>query len=1073
MKKTDKKAVEKSIKLTEISTLQDGLYEKIMSQEFQDKLQASLDAQEIWTEQEDLDPQEAVPGLAAYFSLLLRNRLKELADRDDTDNAEEEIRFINDCIRHLFRSDRELGQALTVSLRKSLLLSLQHTKNQISREAARKSRPRPDTSLSRSFLFTNSRKDVNIASELRREILSSDRIDLLVSFIKYSGLRMILPELQQFTDRGGKLRIITTTYMGATDPKAVIQLYKLPHTEIRISYNTKETRLHAKAYMFYRSSGYSTAYIGSSNLSHAAIADGLEWNMKITAQDQPHILEKMRATFETYWNSADFSPFTSDQEKPLRDSIDAIRHPDTDRPSDYIFDIHPYPYQQTVLDTLQAERELKHCFRNLIVAATGTGKTAIAAFDYRRFAESRRPKTTHLLFLAHRKEILEQSRSCFRQVLKNLRFGELSDGEEHASHPEYLFMTVQTFSRQKFWERMAPDYYDMIIVDETHHAASDSYQKIFTAFHPKILLGLTATPERMDGKNILSYFDNHISAEIPLTDAIERRLLCPFHYFGTDDPVDLSSVSWKSGNYDTKELEIKYVYNHISAGRRAAAVLDALSRYTADLRDVKCIGFCVSKKHAEYMADYMNKHGIPSMNLDADTPSDIRKKAKEQLECGEKQILFTVDLFNEGVDIPSINTVLFLRPTNSLTVFLQQLGRGLRLSPGKDCLTVLDFVAQSNRNYNFARRFAGLLGSRSLRLQEEIKAGFPHAPKGCCIQLEPIAQKYVLQNIKSHMSRDEFYREQIRALYETAQAVPTLSCFLTALDIPAESFFNKNRLYTRLCADAGIREKFPVTEEESVLSAACPRILSIDSPRWIRFLQKELEHPYMPVAETEKQYLRMWQYTMYGRDFNQCGMESPLDVISRFAAQPALKEELLGILSYLYDRITILPKPLSVPYTCALEVHCRYTRDQIFAALGYNNPPQIREGVKYLPEKKTDVFLVTLNKSAREFSDTTLYEDYSINETLFHWQSQNSTAPESKTGQRYIRQKDEAGNDCTVLLFVRERKMDNYKRTMSYTFLGTAHYVSHTGSRPMTIIYKLDHPIPAQYLPATDSSGVL
>lgn len=1049
-----------------ISSLKEGLYEKILSKGFQAKLQEALDAKEILTDQEALDPQEAVHGLSVYLQQLFQSRLKELADELDIETADKEIDFTNECIRFLFRSSPQLGEKLTVAMHDSLLLSLQHQRNHITKEKWL----RPSTSLSRSFLFTNSRKDVNIAVELAKEIRSSDRIDLLVSFIKFSGLTILLPSLRRFTQRGGQLRVITTTYMGATDPKAVQELAKLPNTQIRISYDVKETRLHAKAYMFYRDSGYSTAYIGSSNLSHAAIADGLEWNMKITAQDQPYILEKMHATFETYWHSPNFTIFSAEQKEQLYSAIDSIRHPDSVTSQPYFFTIRPYPYQQAILDQLQVEREAKNCWQNLIVAATGTGKTAIAAFDYQRFADSRHPQSTKLLFLAHRKEILQQSLSCFRQILKDPTFGELSVGEYHAVQAEHLFMSIQSFHKQQLWKRMDPDYYDMIIVDETHHAASISYQEVFSYFRPKILLGLTATPERMDGKSILSYFNHHISAEIRLPDAIERRLLCPFHYFGTEDPIDLSQVKWQNGKYDIKELEFKYTDNEATASKRAGAVLRAIDQYTADIRDLKCIGFCVSKRHAEYMANYMNSHGIRSQNLDSDTPDSVRQTAKSQLESGEIKILFVVDLFNEGVDIPSVNTVLFLRPTNSLTIFLQQLGRGLRLSPNKDCLTVLDFVAQANRNYDFSSRLASLLGRTEINIENEIKNGFPHVPKGCCIQLEEIAQKRILENIRGRLHKNEFYKEQLKNLYEVTHSIPTLSQFLKALQLHAETFFNKTRLYTRLCAEAGIREDFAITKEEEQLQKYCFRILSIDSPQWIRFLQKEIDHPYEPTSQVEKQYLRMWQYTIYGKDYQYCGMKTPLEAITRFSSHPALSEEIQGILAYVYDHIQILPKPLHLPYPCALEVHCRYTRDQLLAALGYKNPSSIREGVKYLPEKKTDIFLITLNKSAKEFSDTTLYEDYSINDHLFHWQSQNSTSPESETGQRYIHQ-NEAGN--IVLLFVRECKQDIHRNAMSYTFLGPAHYVTHTGSRPMTIIYKLAEPIPAQYLPTTDSSGVL
>lgn len=1053
------------MKEIDITTLQDGLYEKILNKEFQEKLQTALDAHEIWTEQESLDPQEAVKGLSTYLQHLIQGLLKEQADLGE-DSAEEEIQFVNQCIGFLFASNPQLKDQLTVALQKSLLLSLYHQKNHVSQPTL----PRPDTSLTRSFLFTNSQKDVNIAVELAKEIASSDRIDLLVSFIKFSGLTMILPALRQFTGRGGKLRVLTTTYMGATDPRAVIELSKLPNTDVRISYEVKETRLHAKAYMFYRNSGYSTAYIGSSNLSHAAIADGLEWNIKITAQDQPHILEKMYATFETYWHSPDFTPFTPKNESQLWGAIDAIRHPKLGQHSTYHFAIHPYPYQQAILDVLEVERKAKQCFHNLIVAATGTGKTAIAAFDYQRVVKARHPQPTRLLFLAHRKEILEQSRDCFRQVLQNPNFGELAVGNVHPRHLDYLFMSIQTFCRQRFWEHMDSNYYDMIIVDETHHAAAVSYQEIFTHFHPQILLGLTATPERMDGKSILSYFDDHISAEIRLPDAIERRLLCPFHYFGTEDPVDLSHVKWRSGNYDTQELENKYVRNDATAKKRADAVLRAIHNYTADPRELKCLGFCVSKLHAQYMTEYMNAHGFRAENLDADTPEANRDVARERLESGELQILFVVDLFNEGVDIPSVNTVLFLRPTNSLTVFLQQLGRGLRLSPGKDCLTVLDFVAQSNRSYDFVSRFAALLGRQDVSIEKEVKTGFPHAPKGCCIQLEEIAQRRILDTIRGRLHKRDFYKELLRELYENTQSLPSISQFLNDTKTSAETFFNGTRLYVRLCAEAGLLPDFPITPEETILQKACPRLLFIDSPKWLHFLQQEFSQPYMPSTAEEKQFLRMWQYTLYGQDWEECGMHSALEAITRFTSHPALRKEVQELLTYLHSRIQILPKKLTVPYPCALEVHCHYTRDQLFAALEYKNPSNIREGVKYLPDKQTDVFLVTLNKSAKEFSDTTLYEDYSISNHLFHWQSQSTTTPESETGQRYIHQEERGSH---VLLFVRERKKDAFGRAMSYTFLGTAHYVKHSGSRPMTIIYNLDIPIPAQYLPTTDSSGVL
>lgn len=1059
--------------VTEIENLKDGVYEKVMSRRFAEVLKEALAEDQVRAEEEEVDAEEAVGYLSSYLQQVIRLCLKDIADRDAEDSVAHQLALTNELIASLAQKTAELGGGQEVANAPFLLKSLEHKRNTLQPRQWE----RPATSLTRSFLFTNSQKDVSMVHELTKEIASSDRIDFLISFIRFSGLQLLLPALRLFTARGGHLRVVTTTYMGATDPKAIEVLAALPHTEVRISYDVKETRLHAKSYMFYRESGYSTAYIGSSNLSHAAIAEGMEWNMKVTAQDQPHIIDKMRATFETYWHSEDFTPYEpkKDEEK-LRTAIDRERGRGSEKNAPtYAFDIQPYPYQQAILDALDTERRGKDRWYNLVVAATGTGKTAISAFDYRRFAASRK-EGTRLLFIAHREEILKQSLSCFRQVMKDPDFGALAVGGYRASHVEHLFMSIQTLNSQRFFEKMDPHYYDMIIVDEFHHAAAKSYQHLLTHFHPKILLGLTATPERMDGGDILAYFGGHIAAEIRLPDAIERRLLCPFHYFGITDPVSLAKIKWTGGEYDVRELERLYTAEAALASQRARAIGDALLRYTADIRDVKALGFCVSKKHAHFMADYFNQHGIPALALDADTPAAERNAARGRLAEGDLRILFVVDLFNEGVDIPSVNTVLFLRPTNSMTIFLQQFGRGLRLSKGKDCLTVLDFVAQASRKYDFSRRFASLLGKHHVIIKKEIQEGFPHVPKGCAIQLEEQAQKWVLENIASRLRKNEYYIEMVKELYAATGSRPTLSDFFRATQVEPAVFYNGTRTYTRLLMDAEILPALPVTDLEEALRKSMSRTLSIDSPRWISFLRRAYEEIPKSLTPIEKKYLRMWAITLFP-DGQKDSPKDPALAITRFAKETALKEEITELLDFLYDRIDIIPQKAELPYPCALEVYDSYTRDQLFAALGFAKPASIREGVKYLDHtnsdtvtRPTDVFLVTLNKSQKEFSDTTLYEDYSIDRHLFHWQSQSTTTPESKTGKRYLSQRETGG---VVLLFVRSAKQDACRNAMAYTFLGTAKIVSHEGSQPISIIYRLDHPIPAKYITKTDSSGVL
>lgn len=1054
----------------DIRDLADGVYEKVVSQDFLETLQTA--GESIWQTRETPDSQEAVGYLSEYLAKLVRISLKAMADEDPEDESglANEIALTNRLIERLTEQMEALGSGHAITGNDFLLRSLEHRRNKTEQTKW----TLPETSLSRSFLFTNSQKDVSIAHELAKEIQTSDRIDLLVSFIRHSGLMMIYDDLKTFTKRGGKLRVITTTYMGATQPKAIWKLAELPNTEIKISYNVKSTRLHAKAYMFHRKSGYSTAYVGSSNLSHAAIADGMEWNVKVTEQDMPTIMNKMRATFETYWNHEEFETYRPADFEKLQAAVNLENHKNVQEGARYSFDVRPYPFQETILEALRTERESRNRYRNLIVAATGTGKTAIAAFDYRNLRAEK--KDARLLFIAHREEILKQSRDCFRQVLRDGNFGELAVGNHRAAHPEHLFMSIQTLNSSRFCEKMDPDYYDMIIVDEFHHAAAASYQQLLQHFRPKILLGLTATPERMDGGDILQYFDGHIAAEIRLPDAIERRLLCPFHYFGVADPIDLSSVKWTKGQYDTKELNAIYTGDGVLAKQRARAIIQALDEYTADIADIKAIGFCVSQAHAHYMADYFNENGIAAMALDAHSPDGDRISARQRLERGELKVIFTVDLFNEGVDIPSVDTVLFLRPTNSMTVFLQQLGRGLRLSEGKDALTVLDFVAQANKRYNFSARYEGLLGSKGVSVRKEIESGFPHVPKGCFIHLEEQAQEHILKNIKASIGRDRFYIETVQELREVLGQVPTLSEFLKAMGTEPQHFYNGQRTYVRLLAQAELIPDFPYTEEEECLRKVMPRLLSMDSPKWISFIKACYEVGKRAETEIEKKYLRMWALTLFP-ETGKLTWADPAEAISRFENKPEWRQEILAFLDYQYEAIDTRPCAADLEYPCAMEVYCRYTRDQIFAALGFAKPSSIREGVKYLDAKNsdtvtrpTDVFLVTLNKSEKDFSDTTLYEDYSISKDLFHWQSQSTTTPESKTGQRYIQQR-EKGN--YVLLFVRSAKKDAFRNAQPYTFLGKATISSWSGSQPMSIVYRLENPIPAKYIQMTDSSGVL
>lgn len=1046
--------------------LHPGLYEQVINNTLNSELS---EVPEVRKSTAPIDTAEASKVLAQYLTDVVQKGLENV--QDNGGGIEAQIQLANEIVSTIQTTTHEPNFALLgVDQRAEQLLALLRDNDpRLAAGKSAKEMVRPETSIAQSSLFTGAIHEPQMYTELKKEIVSADRIDMLVSFIKWSGLRLIMDELRQFTQNGGELRIITTSYMGATDVKAIEELRQLPNTKIKVSYDTKRTRLHAKTYVFYRNTGFTTAYVGSSNLSNAAISSGLEWNVKVTKKDLTETIDKIAATFESYWNSNEFEYYEEGQRERLIRALKAEKYSEINNIDIYTLDILPYSYQQEILDKLEAERTVRGYNRNLVVAATGTGKTVISALDYKRFCRQHPGQPCRLLFVAHREEILKQSMYTFRAVLKDANFGNLFVGSHKADSIDHLFISIQTFNSQDFTTKTDADFYDYIVVDEFHHAAAPTYQKLLVYYQPQILLGLTATPERMDGKNILDYFGGRIAAEIRLPEAIDRKLLCPFQYFGVTDTVDLSSLKWRTGGYDKNELSNLYTFSGLVAERRADLVVNSILKYVTDINEVKGLGFCVSIEHARFMADYFNAHGVPSMALTGDSPDEERNAAKQRLVSGEIRFIFVVDIYNEGVDIPEVNTVLFLRPTESLTVFLQQLGRGLRMAENKECLTVLDFIGQANKKYNFEEKFAALLSNTTRSVSREIKEGFLSAPKGCYIQLEKIAARYVLDNICASYDRTSGLVARAASFTEDTGLPLTLGNLLDYYHLDPRAIYSKKLCFGRLCVRAGMVSDFTEPLEET-MTRAFMRFSVVDSRRWILFLLNLLPRldntDFAALSPAEQRMLQMFYVTVWGKAAEHWDDESVLDNLYTLSDSPTLLGELQTLLRYQYSRIDFIDEPVDVGFDCPLDLHCTYTRDQLLVALDFLKPATVREGVKWLPDKNLDVLFVTLNKADKDYSPTTMYKDYSINESLFHWQSQSTTAENSATGQRYIHHR-EKGN--RMLLFVREFKTDSrFGGAAAYTYLGTVNYVKHDGSRPMNITWKLDCPIPAKFLKRTN-----
>ncbi|MDA8369534.1 MAG: DEAD/DEAH box helicase family protein, partial [Nocardiopsaceae bacterium] len=503
---------------------------------------------------------------------------------------------------------------------------------------------RPTTPLTKTALLTNMPNEPRLGSEIRQELATADQIDLLCAFIKWTGLRLLEEPLARARARGVPIRVITTTYMGATERRAIDWLVREFGAEVKINYEQRSTRLHAKAWLFRRNTGYDTAYVGSSNLSQAALLDGLEWNVRLSAQATPDVMRKFELTFDSYWESPAFEDYDPDRNGDRLDEALAAAGNQTSGTSPQVklsgLDVHPYPYQRDMLERLETAREVHGHHRNLLVAATGTGKTVMAALDYKRLCEIH-GSDLKLLFVAHRDEILNQSMRTYQEVLNDHDFGEKLGGGNRPRQRRHVFASIQSLAKLPTLGGFSPDHFDVVVIDEFHHGTAKTYRRIVDYFTPKELLGLTATPERTDGETIQdAYFDGRITAELRLWEALENELLSPFHYFGISDNTDMSAVTWKRGGYDTTELDTLLTGNDA----RARLILTAVREKVTDPSKMRALGFCVSIAHAHYMADRFEKAGIKAVALSGQTKMDERKTALKDLNDGRIQIIFSADL---------------------------------------------------------------------------------------------------------------------------------------------------------------------------------------------------------------------------------------------------------------------------------------------------------------------------------------------------------------------------------------------------------------------------------------------
>jgi superfamily II DNA or RNA helicase len=1024
-----------------MSSLPIGLYDQLVTELLQERLAAGGDAGRARIDA--LRTAEAADRLALHIARLVERAVAALPEsRRVLDGTTLAQRLVDELVRTA-GVEALRGERPTVPARR--LHAVRGTRP----DGQPADIPEPLIPLLDTTLLTNAPGEPNLGHQVTTEIASADRIDLVMAFIRRSGIRPLRNALSAHTADGRPLRVLSTVYTGSTEAEALDLLRDLG-ADVRVSYDTTSTRLHAKAWLFHRRSGFSTAYVGSSNLTHSAQVHGLEWNVRVSEARNRAVIEKISAVFESYWQQDEFERY---ERTRFLDALGGERR----RPGLVLspVEIRLEPFQERLLEQIELARAEGHR-RNLLVSATGTGKTVMAAVDYARL-RTRLPRA-RLLFIAHREEILAQSRATFATALRDAAFGELWVGGQRPSRFEHVFASIQSLSAGGLAD-LAPDHFDVVIVDEFHHAAAASYVRLLEHVRPRELLGLTATPERSDGLSVLRWFDDRIAAELRLWDAIDQHRLVPFAYYGIADSLDLTDIPWRRGRgYDVEALTGVITSTDVWARQ----VLHQAAEHLGPLDGVRALGFCVSVEHARYMARVFGAAGVSTRAVWADTPETERREALADLAAGRVNVLFSVDLFNEGVDVPSVDALLLLRPTDSPVLFLQQLGRGLRKAPGKSVCTVLDFVGQHRKEFRFDRRFGALLGGSRRDVQAQVEQGFPFLPAGCAMQLDAVARARVLESIRQAVPSQ--WKEKAAELARLARTTPsvTLSTYLseTGLDVP--DVYAGDRGWSALREAAGLAV-FERGQHEEVLRRAIGRLLHVDDRERLDAWRSWLRAPDAArLADDSARAARTVRQLVV--QLLESVREPALDFVEAarwLLAHPQVCHEVLELCDVLTGRLSHLTRRLDVLPEVPLRVHARYTRREIMAACGIGTTLGLRpwrEGVYFARDLPADLLAFTLDKTEGQFSPTTRYRDYAISRELVHWESQSVTRAESETGRRY---REHLARGSHVWLFARLNV-----RERAFTFLGPAIYVAHEGEQPMGITWRLQHALPGDLFQA-------
>lgn len=940
------------------------------------------------------------------------------------------------------------------------------------------------------YTLVNNTSQKNLLDELTQSLVGCRRFYFNVAFVSYSGVQLLLDSFKLAEDKGITGKIITGTYLNFTDPKAIRKLKSFNDFDVRVFLATETQGFHPKAYIF-EYDDYYKVIVGSSNLTNYALKSNIEWNLQVIAktdESNKDFLNYLKESFDQIWDRSleTTEDFLLQYEKHYRGVRyqDRINSPEVDSRKVFTYPLGPRltpnSMQKSAMEELALLRETGSQ-RALAVAATGTGKTFMAAFDVQQV------KPKKMLFLVHREMILEKAMESFAKVVnvpKN-KMGIFS-GNQKSYDADYLFATIQTMNREFY--SYQPDEFDYIVVDEAHHATSSSYKKVLDHFKPKFLLGMTATPERSDDGNVFDLFDNNLAIDIRLRQALEENLLVPFHYYGITDEtgVDLSE----------DKLTPDQIAEKLNVASRVDFIIDKMDFYGHDGSKRKALGFCITKKHAEFMAAEFNKRGIPSTFLTGDHSEAERQRQIKLLESETDalNVIFTVDIFNEGVDIPSVNTVLMLRPTESAIVFTQQLGRGLRKAEQKEFLTVLDFIGNYSKSFLIA---IALYGSRSVTKKEithAVRKGFRNIPGPTNIRMDEIAKEQILEQLE----RENFYA--LKYLIEDYQAFKSalagkipyrLQDYLTLEGAPDPVlFFSKSVSSNRSDNYVAFLQKVEKTNSLIQKLVTNQSFMTVYT-KLLSYLPLKRPHELaiLELGFSQKTFTLEEAVEQVNRHVDGDQKDTTLHALETFNLKYADKKEILGIkileetadnlyafneefLQSLVDEETgpfisdaihyglmrykneFGHRDLGYPF---LDLYSEYSQREVGMMANYRNTHSSFRGSTLQNELGGAHYFLFIDLHKDENIEESInYKDKFVNQKQFQWESPNSTKVDSDRGRDLAQNKV---NGKTIHLFVRKYKTVN-NVTQRYTYIGRADAISYRNEKPIEIQYQLENKMP-------------